>query len=524
MPYFLAIFCGTFVLEDVALASALGLFADGKMALAPAFTACFLGISLGDLGLYGVGFAVQRLNLTRFFKSLAKYPVDQKARSRDFMDYPVILSRFVPGTRLPTYLAAGFLKYSFWRFAFLTLASVFAWVTFAFAAGYSLQPLFWHHWVLGVLGILFFLSVSKSIIPKLFNKWDRRALKYSWRQWLSFEFWPGTLFYLPLIPVYAFLSLKYRGLMTPFYANPGIKNGGIIGESKWAFLKHVPATSPHRLKTVLLPAGTAPDLAREVLRGTGIDYPFILKPDVGQRGFGVRIIRSDENFRDYLALADFDVIAQEFCGWRGEAGLLVVKDPRTSRKNVFSVTDKVFPSVMGDGQTRLGDLILADRRARIIAAVYFGRHREFLDHVPPLGETVLLSECGNHCQGAIFHNGKHLLTPELQAALFDLAEAIPDFYFGRFDVRYQDVDSFKRGNNFAIVEINGAGSEATHIWDADTRLREAYATLFEQWNLLFAIGAAIKQSRGPNVNVSRVSFLKESYRVFFRRQPLSVSS
>ena len=51
------------------------------------------------------------------------------------------------------------------------------------------------------------------------------------------------------------------------------------------------------------------------------------------------------------------------------------------------------------------------------------------------------------------------------------------------------MEALQRGEGFQIVEINGAGAEATHIWDATVSLKEAYRTLFDQFHLLFAIGA-----------------------------------
>ena len=45
------------------------------------------------------------------------------------------------------------------------------------------------------------------------------------------------------------------------------------------------------------------------------------------------------------------------------------------------------------------------------------------------------------------------------------------------------------GKNFQIIELNGAAAEAASIYDARNSLRSAYATLFHQWSLVFAIGA-----------------------------------
>ncbi|NJR13361.1 MAG: hypothetical protein HC779_02710 [Phyllobacteriaceae bacterium] len=51
-------------------------------------------------------------------------------------------------------------------------------------------------------------------------------------------------------------------------------------------------------------------------------------------------------------------------------------------------------------------------------------------------------------------------------------------------------DDLRAGRNFQIVELNGAASEATSIYDSRNSLFGAYRTLFHQWELVFAIGAA----------------------------------
>lgn len=46
-----------------------------------------------------------------------------------------------------------------------------------------------------------------------------------------------------------------------------------------------------------------------------------------------------------------------------------------------------------------------------------------------------------------------------------IATQIPEFYFGRFDIMYNTFEELERGENFLIVELNGAASEPTHIYD-----------------------------------------------------------
>src|SRR5207244_948987 len=67
--------------------------------------------------------------------------------------------------------------------------------------------------------------------------------------------------------------------------------------------------------------------------------------------------------------------------------------------------------------------------------------------------------------------------------------------FGRYDVRYRSDDELRAGKEFQIIELNGAASEATNIYDKGNSLWSAYNTLYRQWKLVFQIGAA-NRSRG----------------------------
>ena len=124
------------------------------------------------------------------------------------------------------------------------------------------------------------------------------------------------------------------------------------------------------------------------------------------------------------------------------------------------------------------------------ADIFFRRHAGRLDRVLAAGESLQLAQAGNHCQGTLFCDGSHLLTPQLERAIDAIAQSFDGFYFGRFDVRYANVDAFRRGADFAIIELNGVTSESTNLYDPDRSLIQAYRTLFAQWSLLFRIGAA----------------------------------
>ena len=71
----------------------------------------------------------------------------------------------------------------------------------------------------------------------------------------------------------------------------------------------------------------------------------------------------------------------------------------------------------------------------------------------------------------------------------EISRDIDEFYFGRFDLRFRSIDALQKGEDFQIVEVNGAGSEATHIWDRSMSLSEARRVLREQWRWAYEIGA-----------------------------------
>ena len=116
----------TFILEDAATIAAALMASAGYIDPALALSALYGGIVLGDMGLYGIGrYAAGHPRAVRW--------VGEKRikRGRDWMHdrlAPALLSaRFLPGMRLPTYIASGFLKVNFFRFAMIATVATAAW-------------------------------------------------------------------------------------------------------------------------------------------------------------------------------------------------------------------------------------------------------------------------------------------------------------------------------------------------------------------------------------------------------------
>ena len=217
--------------------------------------------------------------------------------------------------------------------------------------------------------------------------------------------------------------------------------------------------------------------------------PLVLKPDVGQRGSGVLVLRTDHELRERIADVAVPCLLQRYASGR-EVGLFWVHHPAEERGRIFSVTDKRMPVVVGDGERDLEHLILADERAICLAQTYPDANASRLTWVPAAGEHVELVHIGTHCRGAIFLEGEGLVTPELELAIGRIAARFPGFRFGRFDIRVPSEEALRAGRDLAVIELNGVTSESTNIHDPRHSLRSAYRILFEQWRIAYQIGAA----------------------------------
>lgn len=330
-----------------------------------------------------------------------------------------------------------------------------------------------------------------------------------------FEFWPAWLFYLPVWLRIVGLALRYRALRHPLAANPSLPASGLVGESKASVLDLIGGEARSFVAPYVLftrssrPAADDAQAAIALVHQYRLSLPLVAKPDLGCRGAGVRPLRHWADLETYLAAFPVGerLLLQTLVDVEGEAGVFYVRLPGEASGRIFSLTLKYFPYVVGDGRSTIRELILADPRAGRLPHLYLPRQAGRLDEVLPHGVPLRLAFAGSHSRGAIFRDGRHLVTEAMRARFDAIAQAIPEFWFGRFDVRFADIEALRRGEDFSIVEVNGAGAEATHIWDARLRLRDAYAALFRQFGLLWEIGAR-NRARG---------FGPETYVDFFRR-------
>jgi hypothetical protein len=261
-------------------------------------------------------------------------------------------------------------------------------------------------------------------------------------------------------------------------------SGGFVGESKSAILSQL----------MRVPDWTTVSEAAavyEFMSRHGLTYPIVLKPDVGERGSGVVIARCVGDVATYFANGAPRTIVQKYVTGM-EFGIFYYRLPGQCYGRIFSITEKRFPAVVGDGSSTITELVLRDERAVCLASLYLSRLKRSADDVPAAGESVPLAELGSHCRGAVFLDGRRLEPAALRCAVDSVARRFTGFYIGRFDVRSESVEELRRGR-FEVLELNGVSAEATHIYDPSVPVLEAYRVLFRQWRTAFEIGAMNRQ-------------------------------
>src|SRR6266705_936718 len=209
----------TFVQEDVPTVSAALLAAAGNLTWKAGFIGCFLGIWIGDALLYLLARGVGRPLLQRSWAKRFFNPVAVARSERWFAErgtWLLLSSRFVPGTRLPTYLAAGFLRLSFGRFLLVTGTAVAVWTVGIFLFARTLGPNLlswlqrWNSGSLAVLLLIFAVVVAIRLSIKFGQRNFRRRVQAAFGRCTRWEFWPAWVFYFPVVFNYLWLAIRYR--------------------------------------------------------------------------------------------------------------------------------------------------------------------------------------------------------------------------------------------------------------------------------------------------------------------------
>jgi membrane protein DedA with SNARE-associated domain len=349
---------------------------------------------------------------------------------------------------------------------------------------------------------------------------------------------PPLLFYIPLVLTWIGYGLRYRSLTLPSAVNPMIPTGGMWGESKSQYLDQVGNNErPWIADFIVRQRGLGSETlqsdchrALDALSEAGIHFPLVAKPDIGWHGHGVCRIDNDAALAGYLRRYPLGsrLILQRYVPYAGEAAVLYARGPGMQAGRIESLAFRYFPHVTGDGRSTVRELIKSDPRTRWKKRLHLGEdpsHRgpsqRQLDRVPASGELVQIAFISNQRAGGLYRDAHRYITSALQDRFDRISRSMPEFHYGRFDIRFESTEALMRGEGFSIVEINGIGGEAIDVWDPQLPVMEAYRRLIAQQRLLFEIGDSNRR-RGfkPMGGASFIGHLMHQTQ-FIRRLPES---
>lgn len=515
----------TLVTEDLTCVVTGLMIANGTFTWTQGIGACLFGILFGDFLLYLAGRrlgrpALRRIPLRWMIDPIRLSETEDWFRRRGGL--AILISRFVPGTRLPAYVAAGLLGVPTLKFLFYFVLAAVLWTPALIWIAYHLADEAlrgiekYNHaapWILLGLGITYLLLL-KIMVPAM-NWRGRRLLVGRWRRLTRPEYWPTRILYLP---VFGYLTARWlrpgKHPMDFSACNPCIPGAGMVEESKKAILDGIQDRSAVAEYALIPQRMRLPEKLQVVddfIQEHALQYPVVLKPDVGERGNRVVIAENPGQVRKVLRDPSGDFIVQAFVPGV-EFGVFYIRRPSEESGRIFAITRKTFSFLKGDGLHNLEELILADPRAVCQSEIHFKNLQERLFEVPAAGERIQLNNVGNHCLGTLFEDGMELWTPELEKRVDEISRSLPGFFFGRYDLFAPDEAAFQRGEALKVIELNGVSSEATSMYDPQNSYLHMVKTLLKQWETASAIGLELQKQGHPRMT------LRELIRHYDRHQ------
>jgi len=325
----------------------------------------------------------------------------------------------------------------------------------------------------------------------------------------NWEYWPSFMFYIPVVPYAFYLALKSKSFGFFSAVNPVIEGSGNGLESKYKTVQLLP--KEYKPTTIYIKHGGTTNSIVPKLKTNNIKFPLIIKPDIGFRGLLVKKIHSEEELSIYIQKYNsIDLIVQELIEFKNECGIFYHKIPGEKNGKITSITLKKYSTVIGDGSSKLIELIKNDERVKIYLSLITELNKNRLQTIPAKNKKIILNSIGNHSKGTQFINGNHLINKELTDFFDRLQTQIPGWYYGRVDIKYNSFEELIKGENLKIIEINGIISEPTHIYDTSNgSYFNALKEIKKHWELTYKIG--IKNNKLNNVKFTNLKYLINLY-------------
>jgi hypothetical protein len=289
--------------------------------------------------------------------------------------------------------------------------------------------------------------------------------KSTWPTWLIKlflpEYWGSTVIYAVPFLYVIWNSLRLKNKFYPVLLNPAIDDqGGFIGTSK----THINSLFPQNYfpKSMEFEGAGEQQQFIEIV-ATEIGFPCFVKPDDLYRGIGVEKIENAAELDDYLQRYPVKCYVQGLLSQPMEYGVFISRLPGEKVK-ILSLTSKIFLTVTGDGKSNIGELLSQNIRYKMAKSTIDAKWQRRFEEIPESGKTILIQPVGNHNKGTYFGDASDAICPEMEI-LFDTIVPKDGIYYGRFDVKAENLDSLKTGNGLGIIEFNGTIAEPVSYCD-----------------------------------------------------------
>jgi hypothetical protein len=323
-----------------------------------------------------------------------------------------------------------------------------------------------------------------------------------WERLTNWELWPFNLIYAPLGPLWLWYAIKARCFWFFTPTDPTLTFSGFEGEGKKEMYDLLPEGSYP--KTAYVNPGMSFKDVEAVVSNNGFTYPICVKPESGLKGLLFRKVDSLEKLKLYHELVPVPYLVQELVESPLEVSVFYYRYPNQQTGTISGFIKKEMMQVIGDGKTRLEELITQHPKARHRLEEMRIKHETSLNNIIPQGEKYILTYAANLNRGARFIDLHKEIDDRLRE-VFDTLSLHCSFYYGRYDIKCNSISELKEGK-FVILEFNGTGAEPNHVYNAGKTWFSALAVFAQHWKVMYEIGSYNNRYNGVRYWGNREGF------------------
>ncbi|MEP6927631.1 MAG: hypothetical protein ABI834_08345 [Ginsengibacter sp.] len=301
----------------------------------------------------------------------------------------------------------------------------------------------------------------------------------------NWEQWPFKILYAPIAPVWLWYIIRSRAVWFFTPSNPRLTFGGMEGEPK----KEMHDLLPENLCPAFFNVNPSKDFSHVLaqMKEHVINFPLIVKPEVGGQGILFRKINTEGELKNYHNQVPVEYFVQQLIEYPLEVSLFYYRYPNEPKGAITGFLQKIPMQVIGDGEHTLEELILMNSKSEKRIDELVLKHKHNFKKILSKGEKYMLSYAANHNRGARFIDLKNEIDENMVSILDEISNSVNDFFYGRYDIMCSSLEELKQGKKFVILEYNGCGAEPNHFYDTGYTLTGAWKEILKHWRILYEI-------------------------------------